>query len=93
VQVQADEIRVKGRSRLVWMGLAMMVSTRLWLAGVVSPTRDRARADRLLFHVRACAQGVRALVGATDGWSASPKSITRAFRENVNVTAGRGRAC
>ena len=29
VHVQADEIRVKGRRMTVWMGLAMMVSTRL----------------------------------------------------------------
>jgi hypothetical protein len=28
VHVQADEIRVKGRQMVVWMGLAMMVSTR-----------------------------------------------------------------
>jgi hypothetical protein len=28
VHVQADEIRVKGRSQVVWMGLALMVSTR-----------------------------------------------------------------
>ena len=41
MHVQADEIRVKGRSMIAWMGLAMMVSTRLWLAGVVRPTRDR----------------------------------------------------
>jgi hypothetical protein len=33
VHVQADEIRVKGRKMIAWMGLAMMVSTRLWLAG------------------------------------------------------------
>src|SRR5713226_1671939 len=46
VHVQADEIRVKGRSMVVWMGLAMMVSSRLWLAGTVSLTRDRALADR-----------------------------------------------
>ena len=32
----------------------MMVSTRLWVAGVVSPTRDRSLADRLLQQVRAC---------------------------------------
>src|SRR5579885_3782426 len=45
VHVQADEIRVKGRRLTVWMGLAMMVSTRLWLAGVVSLTRDNALAE------------------------------------------------
>jgi transposase-like protein len=49
--VQADEIRVKGCKLVAWMGLAMMVSTRLWLAGTVSLTRDRALADRLM---RAC---------------------------------------
>lgn len=44
--VQADEIRVKGRGMIVWMGLALMVSTRLWLGGVVSLQRDRSLADR-----------------------------------------------
>lgn len=93
VHIQADEIRAKGRSMIVWMGLAMMVSTRLWLAGVVSPTRDRALADRLLLRVRACAQAVRALLVATDGWGAYPNSIKRAFREKVKEKGGPGRAC
>jgi hypothetical protein len=93
VHVQADEIRVKGRKMVAWMGLAMMVSTRLWVAGVVSQTRDRHLADRLLIQVRACALSVRALLVATDGWAAYPKSIQRAFREKVKETAGRGRAC
>jgi len=93
IHVQADEIRVKGRGMIVWMGLAMMVSTRLWLAGVVSPTRDTALADRLMRQVRACAQSVRALLVCTDGWAAYPNSIRRAFREKVKETAGRGRAC
>jgi hypothetical protein len=35
VHVQADEIRVKARGMIAWMGLALMVSTRLWVAGVV----------------------------------------------------------
>src|SRR3989441_884840 len=93
VHVQADEIRVKGRAIVAWMGLAMMVSTRLWLAGVVSHTRDRHLADRLLLHVRACAGAVRALLVATDGWAAYPNSIKRAFREKIKETAGRGRSC
>ncbi len=43
MHVQADEIRVKGCKLMAWMGLAMMVSTRLWLAGVVqySPSVPR----------------------------------------------------
>lgn len=54
--VQADEIRAKGRKMMAWMGVAMMVSTRLWLGGVVSLTRDRCLADRLLLQVQACCQ-------------------------------------
>jgi IS1 family transposase len=91
--VQADEIRVKGRSMIVWMGLALMVSTRLWLAGVVSLKRDTGLADRLLRQVRACSQAVGAVLVATDGWNASPNAIRRAFRDKVKRTPGRGRAC
>lgn len=93
VHVQADEIRVKGRQMIAWMGLALMVSTRLWLAGTVSLTRDTSLADRLMQQVRRCAQSVRALVICTDGWAAYPNSIRRAFREKLKETAGRGRAC
>src|SRR5260370_1198782 len=46
--VQADEIRGKGWKMIPWIGLAMMVSTRLWLGGVVSLRRDRHLADALL---------------------------------------------
>ena len=91
--VQADEIRVKGCKLIAWMGLAMMVSTRLWLGGVVSLTRDRGLADCLLAQVRACCRPLQALLVCTDGWNAYPGSIRRAFREKVKETAGRGRAC
>jgi len=93
VHVQADEIRVKGRKMILWMGLAMMVSTRLWLAGTVSLTRDRALPDRLMQQVRRCALLVGALLVCTDGWGAYPGSIRRAFRQKVKETVGRGRAC
>jgi IS1 family transposase len=69
-----------------------MISTRLWLAGVVSPTRDRKLADRLMQQVRACGQALRAVLVCTDGWAAYPNSIRRAFREKVKLTSGRGRA-
>lgn len=93
LHVQADEIRVKGRQKIVWMGLAMMVSTRLWLAGTVSVTRERQLADRLLQQVRRCGQALREVLVCTDGWAAYPGSIKRAFREKVKRTTGRGRAC
>ena len=91
--IQADEIRVKGRKMVAWMGLALDATSRFWMAGAVSIHRDRELADRLLHQVRACCQGVRALLVCTDGWSAYPHSIVRVFREKVKKKAGPGRAC
>ncbi len=93
MHVQADEIRVKGYKMIAWMGLAMMVSTRLWIAGVVQPSRDRSPSSRLLQQVRRCAACLRPLLVLTDGWNAYPNSIRRAFREKVKLTSGVGRAC
>ena len=93
MHVQADEIRVKGCKMIAWMGLAMMVSSRLWLGGVVQLSRDRGLADRLMSQVRRCAACLRPLLVLTDGWSAYPGSIRRAFRQKVKRTAGVGRAC
>ncbi len=92
MQVQAGEMRVKARGMVVWMGLALMVSTRLWLGGVVSPCRDTKLADQLLRQVRACCKTACELLVCTDGWAAYAGSIKRAFREKVKHTAGRGRA-
>src|SRR5213080_755076 len=92
MHVQADEIRVKGCKMMAWMGLAMMVSTRLWVAGVVQVSRDRSLADRLMSQVRRAAQTLRPLLVLTDGWVAYPNSIRRAFREKVKKLAGVGRA-
>lgn len=92
VHVQADEIRGKGWKMIPWMGLAIMVSTRLWLGGVVSLHRDRRLADDLLTIVKACCQPLTAVLMLTDGWSAYPGSIRRAFREKVKSVTGRGRS-
>lgn len=90
--VQADEIRVKGCRSIPWIAMAEMVKTRLWLGGVVSLTRDRHLADQLLSLVKACCQPLRPLLVLTDGWSAYPNSIRRAFREKDPSRAGPGRS-
>jgi hypothetical protein len=82
--VQADEIRVKGKKGIMWMGLAIEVSSRLWLAGVVQTSRDHVLADRLLQQVRRCACRASQLLICVDGWAASPNAILRAFVEQVN---------
>src|SRR2546428_7055201 len=65
-QVQADEIRVKKQGGMVWMALAMMVKTRLWLGGEVSAQRDMALIRRLIERVKRCAAR-RPLLVCTDG--------------------------
>ncbi len=89
--IQADEIRAKGRKLIVWIALAMDVTTRVWLAGAVSEHRDRTLIDLLLQRVRACCHMVHGLLVCTDGFAAYPKSIVRAFRDKVKLHAGPGR--
>jgi len=91
IHVQADEIRVKGRKMIAWMGLAVMVSTKLWVAGVVSQARDRELADSLLQNVRQCSQTLATLLICTDGWMTYPESIKTAFREKVKIPKKMGR--
>jgi transposase-like protein/IS1 family transposase len=91
--VQADEIRVKGRKQVIWMALAMLVPTRLWLAGIVQSSRDTSLADRLFAQVRQWTKHIRAILVCVDGWPAYPHSIERAFRSKIKRTAGRGRCC
>jgi hypothetical protein len=76
---------------IAWMGVAMMVSTRLWLAGTVSASRDKGLADALMQQVRRSAQTLRPLLVLTDGWAAYPNSIRRAFRK-IGQKAGWSRA-
>jgi transposase-like protein len=67
-QVQADELRVKTQCGIVWLAMAMMVSTRLWLGGVISTRRDQALITRLVQLVAACAM-VAPLLVVVDGFS------------------------
>lgn len=89
--VQADELRVKGPRMIPWMAMAIMVSTRLWLGGVVSEHRDHHLADQLMRMVKACCWPWCALLVCTDGWAAYPNSIRRAFRAKVKRAGQRGR--
>ena len=87
--VQADEIRVRAKKRQVfWMAMAICVSSRLWLGGVVSSRRDKALARKIAQKVRACAR-LGALLVLTDGWPAYKDAFLRAFRSPV-YTGKRG---
>jgi transposase-like protein len=77
--VQADELRVKTQGGIVWMALAMMVQTRLWLAGEVSAHRDMPLIRQLIEQARRCAAH-RPLLCCTDGFVAYIRAIRETFR-------------
>src|SRR5262245_37449472 len=67
----------------------MMVRTRLWLAGEVSPHRDLPLIRRLMERVRRCAAH-RPLLVCTDGFIAYVRAIRETFRDPV-CTGAHGR--
>lgn len=88
-QVQADEIKVKTQGGTLWLAMAIMVSTRLWLGGAVSPHRDRSLIRALVDQVRAVAL-CRPLLLAADGWVSYIAAFQQAFRSPLR-TGQRGR--
>jgi transposase-like protein len=90
-QVQADELRAKRmRGPALWLAMAMQVTTRLWLGGVVSPHRDGKLIWQLAKMVRSQALE-RALLLVSDGFSSYVTAWKRAFTSSVPLESGRGR--
>ena len=87
-QVQADEVRVKTQCGIVWLAMALMVSTRLWLGGVLSTRRDQTLITRLVELVARCAL-VAPLLVVVDGFSSYVEAVRRAFRTREH-RGGRG---
>jgi transposase-like protein len=83
-QVQADEIRVKIQGRILWMAMAIQVQTRLWLGGVLSPTRDMNLMVALMQKVRHSAL-CRSLLFCVDGCAAYVSAIRKVFREPIRT--------
>jgi len=90
-QVQADEIKVKVQGGIIWLAMAMMVSSRLWLGGVISPRRDKALIRSLADKVRAMAL-CRPVLVAVDGLPSYVKTFQRAFRSKLPRYGQVGRA-
>jgi transposase-like protein len=88
-QVQADEIKVKVQGGTVWMAMALMVSTRLWLGGVLSRQRDLNLIRALAVLIRQMAL-CRALLLAVDGLCSYVTAFREAFRSPL-PSQGRGR--
>jgi transposase-like protein len=82
--VQADEIRVKTQGGILWMGLSMMVKTRLWLAGEISVHRNMGLLRGLLERMHRCALH-RPILFCTDGLSAYIRAIRATLRDTVQM--------
>ena len=78
-QVQADEIKVKIQGGSIWMAMAMMVSTRLWLGGAVSAKRNQALITELVAQIRSIAL-CRKLLLSVDGLKSYVKAFQKVFR-------------
>jgi hypothetical protein len=90
LHVQADEIRLKTQAGVLWVALALMVTTRLWLGGAVSPKRDHSLIQRLLALVVGCAS-FGPLLFVTDGLKTYIEVVRKAFRRRQTGTGGRPR--
>jgi hypothetical protein len=86
-QGHADESRVKKQGGIVWMALAMMVKTRVWLGGEVSEQRDLPLIRRRIARVKRCAAR-RPLLVCTDGLGSYMRAIRETFREPVHTGQG-----
>ena len=74
------------------MAMALMVSTRVWLGGVRSPTRSRELIEGVVNFIYRCAlpSPLLPLLIAVDGLASYVGAVQRAFRSPV-YTGKRGR--
>ena len=86
-QVQADEIKARTQKGSIWMAMAMMVSTRLWLGGAISPNRDTTLLQQLAEQVRRMAL-CRPLLIAVDGLNTYLSVFRDAFRTGLPRSKG-----
>jgi hypothetical protein len=91
-QVQADEMKVKVQGGHLWMALAIMVPTRLWLGGVLDGQRDKGMMRQLAACIRQMAL-CRPLLLAVDGWRAYVGAFQTAFRSPLPRQGHGGRPC
>ena len=89
-QVQADEIKVKAQGASYWIALVMMVPSRLWLGGAISPNRDKFLIQQLADQVRTVAL-CRPLLIAVDGLPSYVSAFGKTFRSALPRRGGPGR--
>ena len=79
IHIQADEIRVKAQRKVLWLAMAIMVSTRLWLGAVVNEHRGEGLIRELVGLIRASALA-RPLLICVDGLRSYVTAVQAIFR-------------
>ncbi len=92
--VQADEVRVKLQGTIVWMALAVVATTHLWLGGSVSRQRNLALITALLTLIQRSTVVIKRLLLVTDGLRHYRTAAQRVFRQpQRRGQRGRPRLC
>jgi hypothetical protein len=86
-QVPADALRGKQQGGSVWMALAMMVKTHVWLGGEVSAPRDMPLIRRLIERVHRGAAH-RPLWVCTEGLRTDIRAMRETLRDPVHTGKG-----
>lgn len=81
-QAQADEMKVNLQNGSVWMAMAMMVPTRLWLGGAISRHRDKSLIQTIADKVKKMAL-CRPILIAVDGLPSYVSAFQKAFRSKL----------
>ena len=88
--IQADEMKVTTQAGIVWVALVLMVSTRLWLGGVVRVSRGKELIEACLQYAARCAL-CRPLLLAVEGLNMYLKAAQRVFRSRHRLPGQRPR--
>jgi hypothetical protein len=88
--VPINEIRLKTQANVLWVAIALLVTTCLWVSGAVSPTRDRSLIQRLVTVMTACAS-FGPLLFMTYGLKTYIDIMRCAFRTRQISAGGRSR--
>jgi transposase-like protein len=80
--VQADELWAKLVGHRLWVAMALGATTKLWLGGCLSGTRDLALIRRLVTGIRACLADRNILV-CVDGLASYVTIFDEVFRDRV----------
>ena len=84
LQVQADELRIKGVGAVYWLASALELKSRLWLGGSISEHRDRELIRTLLTRVRACGP-IEHILLVTDGLASYASQALHVFRKPLRT--------